>query len=166
MMGSGRALGRAAPRPPPALQAFPAYSGLARGHHGAAQKGVKAAAAAQQAPVADAAQLEAQAPLQNLHEVADAEQLLEELDACGVSAPSRRSGRPSYPRLAAPHSLHPAMPCRRSAEPELRPRRGTHVGRSHPPPPPAAAAACGLPGLAPQPMPACRLPRLRACRWA
>ncbi|EFN57991.1 hypothetical protein CHLNCDRAFT_142154 [Chlorella variabilis] len=83
--GSRRAFSRSLSSKP--AKGFPTYLGL-RGQHAAAPAAdgvaaMKAAAAPAAASVAVEKLQTASSPV-NLHEVADAEQLLEELDACGV----------------------------------------------------------------------------------
>ena len=80
------------------LQGFPAFQGL-RGvehaHHVEAAGSLAAAAAA--APPAQLAPT--RAPAENLHAVADNEELLKELDACGV----RRGGIPTTHQWPTPY---------------------------------------------------------------
>lgn len=77
------------------MQGFPTFKGLRGQQHGsldAASAGRAAAAPASAQPAPPTAELPQPTPL--TPEVADAEQLLEELDACGVSKSRRlqRSG--------------------------------------------------------------------------
>lgn len=71
----------------PRLQAFPAYQGLAPRQHGSSQldaAAVRAAATPTAVARGDAAVLEDQKPVNLYTEAADMEEILEELDACGV----------------------------------------------------------------------------------
>ena len=95
------------------MQAFSALQGT-RTEHAAPLDAARAAASAASPAVVEELQQAVPAPV-NLHEVADAELLLEELDACGVSGwLSRCMPMPYYPsRLPWPGgSALPSPPCR------------------------------------------------------
>jgi hypothetical protein len=112
------AVGRGSPaadRPPNQyMQAFPAFQGTRTEHAGPLDAARAAASAGAQASPAVVEDLQQAGPAPaNLHEVADAELLLEELDACGVSGwLFRCMPMPYYPSRLSCGSALPLPPCR------------------------------------------------------